>query len=121
LLVTAATIYMSLMGPVGLERTAAASHASTKDLVGALTAVKGVRRAFAGPFFHESVLLFDRPVAPILTALGNRGILGGLDLCELYPELGYALLVCATETKTKSDIDSYVTALAEAVQAVRAA
>jgi glycine dehydrogenase subunit 1 len=121
LLVTAATIYMSLMGPVGLERTAAASHASTKDLVGALTAVKGVRRAFAGPYFHESVLLFDRPVAPILTSLGNRGILGGLDLSELYPELGYALLVCATETKTKSDIDSYVTALAEAVQAVRAA
>lgn len=121
LLVTAATIYMSLMGPVGLERTAAASHASTKDLGCALTAVKGVRRAFHGPFFHESVLLFDRPVAPILTSLANRGILGGLDLSELYPELGYALLVCATETKTKSDIDSYVTALAEAVQAVRAA
>ena len=121
LLVTAATIYMSLMGPAGLEATAAASHASTKDLVGALTAVKGVRRAFAGPYFHESVLLFDRPVAPILTSLANRGILGGLDLSELYPELGYALLVCATETKTKSDIDSFVTALAEAVQAVRAA
>jgi glycine dehydrogenase subunit 1 len=121
LLVTAATIYMSLMGPVGLERTAAASHASANDLVSALTAVKGVRRAFAGPFFHESVLLFDRPVAPILTSLASRGILGGLDLSEHYPELGYALLVCATETKTKSDIDSYVTALAEAVQAVRAA
>jgi glycine dehydrogenase subunit 1 len=121
LLVTAATIYMSLMGPVGLERTAAASHASAKDLVSALTAVKGVRRAFAGPFFHESVLLFDRPVGPILTSLANRGILGGLDLSELYPELGYALLVCATETKTKSDIDSYVTALSEAAAAVRAA
>src|ERR1700738_3752097 len=121
LLVTAATIYMSLMGPVGLGRTAAASHARAGDLVAALTAVKGVRRAFAGPFFHEAVLLFDRPVAPILTSLANRGILGGLDLSGLHPELGYALLVCATETKTKSDIDSYVTALAEAVQAVRAA
>jgi len=42
-------------------------------------------------------------------------------LSEHYPELGYALLVCATETKTESDIDSYVTALTEAVQAVRAA
>jgi glycine dehydrogenase subunit 1 len=121
LLVTAATIYMSLMGPVGLERTAAASHARARELVAALTAVKGVRRAFAGPFFHESVLVFDRPVAPILTSLANRGILGGFDLSELYPELGCALLVCATETKTKSDIDSYVTALTEAVQAVRAA
>jgi len=121
LLVTAATIYMSLMGPAGLERTAAASHSRARELVVALTAVKGVRRAFAGPFFHESVLLFDRPVAPILTSLAGQGILGGLDLAELYPELGYALLVCATETKTQSDINSYVTALGEAVQAVRAA
>jgi glycine dehydrogenase subunit 1 len=121
LLVTAATIYMSLMGPVGLERTAAASHARAGDLVAALTAVKGVRRAFAGPFFHEAVLLFDRPVAPILTSLADQGVLGGLDLSELYPELGYALLVCATETKTESDINSYSAALGEAVQAVRAA
>src|SRR5277367_1491263 len=34
LLVTAATIYLSLMGPVGLERTAAVSHARTRTLVG---------------------------------------------------------------------------------------
>lgn len=121
LLMTAATIYMSLMGPVGLERTAVASHARTQELVNALSGVKGMRRAFSGPFFHESVLLCDRPVGPVLSSLAKRGILGGLDLSELYPELGHALLVCATETKTKSDIDSYVTALGEAMQAVRAA
>lgn len=121
LLMTAATIYMSLMGPIGLERTAAASHARTQDLVRALTAVTGIRRAFPGPFFHESVLLLDRPVAPVLSSLASRGILGGLDLSELYPDLGHALLVCATETKTQSDIDSYVTALGEAIKAARAA
>jgi len=107
---------------VGLERTAAASHARARDLVAALTSVKGVRRAFAGPFFHETVLLLDRPVAPVLTSLASRGILGGLDLSDFFPELGYAMLVCATETKTLSDINSYVTALGEALQsAVRAA
>jgi glycine dehydrogenase subunit 1 len=121
LLMTAATIYMSLLGPVGLERTAAASHARTRELVSGLTSIKGVRRAFTGPFFHESVLLFDRPVAPVLKSLASRGILGGLDLSEHYPELGSALLVCATETKTDSDIASYVAALGEAVQTVRAA
>jgi glycine dehydrogenase subunit 1 len=121
LLMTAATIYMSLMGPVGLERTAAASHARTQDLAEALSGVKGMRRAFSGPFFHESVLLCDRPVAPVLSSLAKQGILGGLDLSELYPELGYALLVCATETKTQSDIDRYVTALGETMQAAQAA
>jgi glycine dehydrogenase subunit 1 len=113
LLVTAATIYMSLMGPEGLERVAAASHARTRELVSALTRVGGVRMAFEGTCFHEAVLLFDRPVAPILEALAGRGILGGLDLSEHYPELEGALLVCATETKTSEDIARYAAALAD--------
>jgi len=121
LLMTAATIYMSLMGPQGLERTAAASHARTRELVAGLTRVPGVRQAFQGPCFHEAVMLFDRPVAPVLEALASRGILGGLDLSEHYPELGHALLVCATETKTTADIDSYITALSEIMQSARAA
>jgi glycine dehydrogenase subunit 1 len=121
LLVTAATIYLSLMGREGLRRTAAASHARTRELVGALTRLPGVRHAFSGPTFHEAVLLLDRPVAPLLKALGTRGILGGLDLAPYYPELGPALLVCATETKTAADLEHYRASLAEALQSARAA
>lgn len=121
LLVTAATIYMSLMGPVGLERVAAACHARTRELVAALTSVAGVRAAFAGPYFHESVVLFDRPVMPILDALAGEGILGGFDLTGQYPELGHALLVCATETKSRSDIERYATALSRVLQPALAA
>src|SRR6516162_5644562 len=121
LLMTAATIYLSLMGPQGLARTAAAAHARTRDLVAALTRIPGVRQAFAGPYFHEAVLQLDRPVAPVLGALAARGILGGLDLAGFYPELGNALLVCATETKTGADIDRYRSALTDALQGVRAA
>ena len=116
LLVTAATIYMSLMGAEGLERVAAASHARTRELVGALTRISGVRLIFDGPYFHEAVLSFDRPVTPLLDALARRGILGGLDLSEHYPELGGALLVCATETKTSDDINRYAAALAEVLR-----
>src|SRR6201984_1525377 len=121
LAVTAATIYLSLMGPQGLERTAAASHARTRDLVAGLTRLPGVHLAFTGPYFHEAVVQLDRPVAPVLKALGARGILGGLDLGAYYPELGHALLVCATETRTSADIDHYRIALGEAMQAARAA
>ena len=112
---------MSIMGPQGLERVAAASHARTRELVAALTRVKGVRLAFEGSHFHEAVLLLDRSVAPVLKTLANRGILGGLDLSEHYPELGNALLVCATETKTTADIETYASALSEAMKAARAA
>ena len=121
LAVTAATIYLSLLGPQGLTRTAAAAHARTRELVAALTRTPGVRPAFAGPYFHEAVLQLDRPVAPVLRALAGRGILGGLDLAGYYPELGNALLVCATETKTSADIDRYRSAMSEALQSVRAA
>ena len=121
LAVTAATIYMSLMGPQGLTRTAAAAHARTRELIAALTRVPGVRLAFPGPYFHEAVLTLDRPVAPVLKSLSNRGILGGLDLSGYFPELGNALLVCATETKTAADVECYRAQLTEAMQAARAA
>jgi len=121
LLMTAATIYLSLMGPQGLTRTAAACHARTRELVSALTRLPGVRPAFAGPCFHEAVLLLDRPVAPVLKALAARGIFGGLDLAPYYPELGPALLVCATETKTAADLERYRVTLQETLQTVRAA
>ncbi|HEV2286181.1 MAG TPA: aminomethyl-transferring glycine dehydrogenase subunit GcvPA [Steroidobacteraceae bacterium] len=121
LLMTAATIYLSLMGAEGLRRTAAVAHARTRELVAALTRLPGVRQAFPGASFHETVLLLDRPVAPVLKALGARGILGGLDLAPYYPELGFALLVCATETKIAADLERYRAALAEALQAARAA
>jgi glycine dehydrogenase subunit 1 len=121
LMVTAATIYMSLLGPRGLEAVAQASMQRTYDLVSALSQVPGVKRAFAAPHFHEAVLLLDRPPAAILAALARRGILGGLDLSERYPELGHAMLVCATETKIEADIAAYTSALADVMSASRAA
>jgi glycine dehydrogenase subunit 1 len=120
LMVTAATIYLSLLGAEGLERVAAASMQRTHDLVAALTRVKGVRAAFSAPRFHEAVLLLDRPVAPVLAALAHRGIVGGLDLGGSFPELGPALLVCATETKLDTDIGAYAGALSEVMTQSRA-
>src|SRR6202050_4641365 len=78
LLVTAATIYMSIMGPQGLSRVAAAAHARTSELVAALTRVPGVRSLFTAPYFHEAVLALDRPVAPVLQRLADRGPVRGL-------------------------------------------
>ena len=121
LLMTAATIYLSLMGPTGLARTAAAAHARTGELLAALTRLPGVRLGFQGAYFHEAVLQLERPVAPVLRALAARGILGGLDLAPYYPQLGHALLVCATETKTAEDIEHYRATLSEVMQAARAA
>jgi len=122
LLVTAATIYLSLIGPEGLARVANQCHARANELVAALTKVKGVKLAFDKPRFHEAVLQLDRPVAPVIAELASRGIIGGFDLSNDYPELGNALLVCATEIRTAADIKAYADALADTLKAaVRAA
>ena len=112
-MVTAATIYMSLLGFVGLSRVAAKSHENTSQLVAGLCSIDGVERLFSGPHFHEVALRLNRPVAPVLTALAEQDVLGGFDLSTLIPEQCDALLVCATETKTDEDIDVFVNALRE--------
>ncbi len=111
LLVTAATIYMSLVGPEGLARVASASIANTGKLVAALAAVPGVGAAFNGARFHEAVIKLPKPAAEVLPKLAALGILGGFDLSRHYPELGNAVLVCATETKTDTQIKRYADAL----------
>ena len=121
LLVTAATIYLSLLGPKGLAQVAATSMQRTQQLVDALTRIKGVRLAFDRPRFHEAVLLLDRPVRAVLEALASRGIVGGYDISAHYPALGHALLTCATETRTAGDIETYARALADVMQGVAAA
>ena len=111
LMVTAATIYMSLLGYEGLVRVAQSSHASTTRLVDGLCAIKGIERLYEGPYFHEVALKLDRPVAPVLAALAESNILGGFDLSSFAST--DALMVCATETKTAADIDSTIAAFAE--------
>lgn len=107
LMVTAATIYMSLLGPEGLRRVAAQSHANMLQLVERLETLPGVKRAHSGPCFHEAALSLPGPASEILQTLKEQGILGGLNLQEYYPELNNSLLICATETKTADDLEKY--------------
>jgi len=112
LMVTAATIYLSLLGSEGLRRVAAECHANTRALVSALTRIGGVTAPYS-PYFHETVLMLPQPAEPVLKKLAEAGILGGFDLSADFPELGHALLVCATELRTAADIAAYQQALAD--------
>jgi glycine dehydrogenase subunit 1 len=113
LVVTASTIHMAILGPEGLEKTAAACHANTLSLVAQLSEIKGVERMHTAVCFHEAVLRLDAPAADVLDALLARGILGGYNLADDYPELGNAILVCATEMRSEDEIKDYVAAMNE--------
>ena len=116
LAVTAATIYMALLGPDGLTEVAQSSHSNTLKLAQLLCALPGVKRVFSAPVFHELVVRLPAPAAVVLDALRNDGILGGLALTDDYPELGDALLVCATETKNDEDLARYAESLARILE-----
>jgi len=60
-------------------------------------------------------------VQPVLAELAARGIVGGHDLARDYPELGDAVLVCATETRSGRDIDRYAAELADILRRPAAA
>jgi len=111
LLVTAATIYMTLLGAQGLERVAQSCHQNTLELIAGITPVGGINKIFSRPLFHEAVVQLDLPIADVQRALSAQGIIGGVSLADDYPELGNALLLCATETKTKADIKTFTDAL----------
>jgi glycine dehydrogenase subunit 1 len=111
LLVTAATIYMSLLGAEGLYKVASQCHQNTHDLVAQLTQIKGVELAFSAPYFHEALLKLQRPVDDVLRQLADAGITGGLAAATYYPQLQNTLLVCATEMRTTEDIALYCKAL----------
>lgn len=115
LAVTAAAIYMSLLGPAGLAGVARASHANARTLQTRLCEIEGIEMMFHAPVFHEFVLRMKTPVAPVLRALKAQGILGGHNLVQFYPELGQSLLVCATETKSSDDLGRYAENMARIV------
>src|SRR5690606_377327 len=107
LLVTAATIHMSLLGAEGLEHVAASCHANTRRLVELLTANDFVKPRFNRPYFHECALEFSIPLAGVIQPFTAHNLLPGYELEQEYPELKDHLLVCATETKTEADLQLY--------------
>ena len=113
LLVTAATIHMSLLGNTGLYNVAATCAATTRDLVTRLTAIDGVERVFESAYFHECALKLPAAAADVLADLAERDIFGGLDLSRFYDGTENMILVCATETKTDEDLAAFADALGE--------
>ncbi len=111
LMVTAATIYMAIMGPDGLEQTAIACQQNTHQLTQALTSLAGITTTFSGPTFHESVITLPKSTTSIIATLAQQNIIAGYALAQDYPELTHSMLICATEIIQPNDIDRYKTSL----------
>ena len=102
-----ATIYMTLLGKRGLRELAEQNLAKAHYLADSLQSTEA-EPVFSGPFFNEFVV---RPTARTAREVNARAlasnIVGGLDLDRFFPELAGTLLVCATETVKRADMDRY--------------
>ncbi len=114
LAVTAATIYMSLMGAQGLREVAEASVLNTQRVVSALDSI-GLKPRFQGPRFHEVVVQTPREATGLINEAAQHGVLAGLSFGEPFTQLKNDLLLCATETKTASDIEKLVQVLSACI------
>ncbi len=109
------TIHMSLLGEEGLARLAALNHANAVRLAESLSEVPGVS-VLNDSFFNEFTVRLPRAAAPVVEELADRGVLGGVPVSRLEPELpdlADLMVVASTEINTDADRAAYVAALKE--------
>jgi glycine dehydrogenase subunit 1 len=100
-----ATVFMTVYGKEGLRELASQNLAKAHYLAGKLPL------RFNGPFFNEFVVSATSPDS-INERLLEKSIIGGLPLRRYYPELGDAMLLCATEMSKRETMDAVAEVLA---------
>ncbi len=106
------TVHLSLLGGAGLARLAQLNHARARALRDRIAALSNVE-VLTPRMFNEFAIRLPGPAAPIVEALAERGVIGGVPFSRLDPGGGLddVLLVCATEMTTDDDISQLAQAL----------
>jgi glycine dehydrogenase subunit 1 len=111
------TAHMTLLGEKGLRQLAGINHLRAVEAADRLSQVSGVSLV-NDSFFNEFTLRLPKEARPVVRAMADRGVLGGVSLGRLYPgeaELENGLVVAVTETATEEDIETLSAALEEAL------
>ena len=109
------SIHMTLLGEKGLRDLATLNHAMAVQAAERLAQVKGVELV-NDSFFNEFTLRLPKEARPVVRALADKKVLGGVSLGRLYPgisALENGLVVAVTEVVTAEDIETLATALTE--------
>lgn len=109
----AASIYLTLVGKKGISEIGELNLDRARYLREAISRLKGFKVDQSVPVFNEFVVNSEKPFSEIESRLLAQGILPGAGLSRFYPEMKSAFLVCATETKSKADLDRFVRGLSE--------
>lgn len=99
-----ALIYISLLGPAGMESTAVRSMERAHYAADRLTAIDGVSLLNEKPFCNEFALRLPVNAYRVVDALTKRGYVPGFPPGRYYAGLDNVLLVACTEKHTNEDI-----------------
>jgi len=114
----AASVYLSLMGPKGMEEVGETILQNCSYAKKKINEIEGINIHF-GPSFKEFAVNFDDlglTVEEVNNRLKEKNIFGGKDLSKEFPEIGQSALYCFTETHRKEDIDRLVEGLKEVLK-----
>ena len=109
----AVNIHLCLLGKEGLKELAAQNLAKARFALEELEKIRGVRRAFSGPFFNEFVVEFPRSVKLVNAELLRRKIIGPLPVGSFFSDLTKRGLFCVTETISRAEIERMAEAIRE--------
>lgn len=113
-------VYLASMGPQGMGDVGKAIMQKSHYAIRLLSAVRGLEvPVFDSTIFKEFVVNFDASgmsVRDVDRALLARGIFGGKDLSDDFPELGQSALYCVTEVTPIQHIHRLVNALKEVLE-----
>jgi glycine dehydrogenase subunit 1 len=107
------SIHLTLLGETGLRKLAALNHAGAVAAADRLSRIAGVE-LLNDSFFNEFTLKLPVEARPVVRALADKGILGGVSLGRLYPDapgLAGGLVVAVTETASAEDVETLAQAL----------
>jgi glycine dehydrogenase subunit 1 len=109
------SVHMTLLGEKGLRGLASLNHALAVQAAERLTEIDGVDLV-NDSFFNEFTLKLPIAARPVVRALADKKVLGGVSLGRLYPgvsELENGLVVAVTEIASPEDLETFATALQE--------
>ena len=109
LLALAVTVYLSCLGPKGLQQVAQLCYEKSHYAAKAIDTLRGWSLVHPdATFFQEFVVRCPRPVYKVNALLRREGIVGGLDVSA---DGESRMLLCVTETNTREEIDRLMNAL----------
>lgn len=102
------TIYMALLGKQGLVDVAKRAYNNAHYLKEQLLKTKKFSEVSSQSFFKEFVLKANVDIEKLNEYLLDKGYLSGLNLISLGDKYQNQMMFCATEVRTKEEIDEFV-------------